>query len=119
MCIDTPPLTDNAIPLSKTDLTKRFVRSPLTIAVITTFGLLPVSGMASQVIKPTGDMAISSSPSTPIDSIVYLDKSQDVVLTATDGTFYLGERQKFCVHGIIGARQSGASNEHEYQTQFS
>ena len=30
-----------------------------------------------------------------------------------------GERQKFCVHGIIGARQSGASNEHEYQTQFS
>ena len=29
------------------------------------------------------------------------------------------ERQKFCVHGIIGARQSGASNEHEYQTQFS
>ena len=89
MCIDIPPLTDNAIPLSKTDLTKRFVRSPLTIAVITTFGLLPVSGMASQVIKPTGDMAISSSPSTPIDSIVYLDKSQDVVLTATDGTFYL------------------------------
>ena len=31
----------------------------------------------------------------------------------------IGERQKFCVHGIIGARQSGASNEHEYQTQFS
>ena len=31
----------------------------------------------------------------------------------------VGERQKFCVHGIIGARQSGASNEHEYQTQFS
>ena len=30
-----------------------------------------------------------------------------------------GERQKFCVHGIIGARQSGPSNEHEYQTQFS
>ena len=29
------------------------------------------------------------------------------------------ERQKFCVHGIIGARQSGASNEHEHQTQFS
>ena len=29
------------------------------------------------------------------------------------------ERQKFCVPGIIGARQSGASNEHEYQTQFS
>lgn len=53
MRIDTP-LTDNAIPISKTDLTKRFVRSPLTIAVITTFGLLPVSGMASQVIKPTG-----------------------------------------------------------------
>lgn len=23
-----------------------------------------------------------------------------------------GERQKFCVHGIIGARQTGASNEH-------
>lgn len=32
---------------------------------------------------------------------------------------YRRERQKFCVHGIIGARQSGASNEHEYQTQFS
>ena len=32
---------------------------------------------------------------------------------------YPRERQKFCVHGIIGARQSGASNEHEYQTQFS
>ena len=30
-----------------------------------------------------------------------------------------GERQKFCVHGIIGARQTGASNEHEHQTQFS
>ena len=29
------------------------------------------------------------------------------------------ERQKFCVHGIIGARQTGASNEHEHQTQFS
>lgn len=24
-----------------------------------------------------------------------------------------------CVHGIIGARQTGASNEHEHQTQFS
>ena len=31
----------------------------------------------------------------------------------------LGERQKFCVHGIIGARQTGASNEHAHQTQFS
>ena len=31
----------------------------------------------------------------------------------------MGERQKFCVHGIIGARQTGASNEHEHQTQFS
>ena len=31
----------------------------------------------------------------------------------------VGERQKFCVHGIIGARQTGASNEHEHQTQFS
>ena len=31
----------------------------------------------------------------------------------------LRERQKFCVHGIIGARQTGASNEHEHQTQFS
>ena len=28
-------------------------------------------------------------------------------------------KQKFCVHGIIGARQTGASNEHEHQTQFS
>ena len=34
-------------------------------------------------------------------------------------TRYRGERQKFCVHGIIGARQTGASNEHEHQTQFS
>lgn len=33
--------------------------------------------------------------------------------------FLLRERQKFCVHGIIGARQTGASNEHEHQTQFS
>ena len=33
--------------------------------------------------------------------------------------FKKGERQKFCVHGIIGARQTGASNEHEHQTQFS
>ena len=33
--------------------------------------------------------------------------------------WYLRERQKFCVHGIIGARQTGASNEHEHQTQFS
>lgn len=32
---------------------------------------------------------------------------------------FLRERQKFCVHGIIGARQTGASNEHEHQTQFS
>ena len=34
-------------------------------------------------------------------------------------SFGTGERQKFCVHGIIGARQTGASNEHEHQTQFS
>ena len=33
--------------------------------------------------------------------------------------YVFGERQKFCVHGIIGARQTGASNEHEHQTQFS
>ena len=32
---------------------------------------------------------------------------------------FVRERQKFCVHGIIGARQTGASNEHEHQTQFS
>ena len=31
----------------------------------------------------------------------------------------LGERQKFCVHGIIGARLTGTPNEHEHQTQFS
>ena len=35
------------------------------------------------------------------------------------GCEHNGERQKFCVHGIIGARQTGASNEHEHQTQFS
>ena len=33
--------------------------------------------------------------------------------------YQYGERQKFCVYGIIGARQTGASNEHEHQTQFS
>lgn len=40
------------------------------------------------------------------------------VAVAVSGAAY-GERQKFCVHGIIGARQTGASNEHEHQTQFS
>ena len=35
------------------------------------------------------------------------------------GKTWIRERQKFCVHGIIGARQTGASNEHEHQTQFS
>lgn len=37
----------------------------------------------------------------------------------TLGAAGVRERQKFCVHGIIGARQTGASNEHEHQTQFS
>ena len=46
------------------------------------------------------------------DSISW--RSLDVV-----GPFKRRERQKFCVHGIIGARQTGASNEHEHQTQFS
>ena len=41
-------------------------------------------------------------------------KQEDDMLWLQDG-----ERQKFCVHGIIGARQTGASNEHEHQTQFS
>lgn len=36
-----------------------------------------------------------------------------------DNQYFSRERQKFCVHGIIGARQTGASNEHEHQTQFS
>ena len=41
-------------------------------------------------------------------------------VTNSNGTYNCdGERQKFCVHGIIGARQTGASNEHEHQTQFS
>ena len=44
-------------------------------------------------------------------------KHGDVIAAVTfDGG---RERQKFCVHGIIGARQTGASNEHEHQTQFS
>lgn len=45
----------------------------------------------------------------------------DVVAYNADNKicFTKGERQKFCVHGIIGARQTGASNEHEHQTQFS
>ena len=43
-----------------------------------------------------------------------------VTVTVRSNTGYgNGERQKFCVHGIIGARQTGASNEHEHQTQFS
>ena len=40
-------------------------------------------------------------------------------LSEFKGEESLRERQKFCVHGIIGARQTGASNEHEHQTQFS
>ena len=48
------------------------------------------------------------------------DRSMDVVRSfAVKDCRIKRERQKFCVHGIIGARQSGASNEHEYQTQFS
>ena len=43
----------------------------------------------------------------------------DAPFTPERYTEAIRERQKFCVHGIIGARQSGASNEHEYQTQFS
>ena len=50
-------------------------------------------------------------------------KEQDIVFTTTDEAgnpvIQFRERQKFCVHGIIGARQTGASNEHEHQTQFS
>ena len=44
---------------------------------------------------------------------------QNLMLASGQQILPGGERQKFCVHGIIGARQSGASNEHEYQTQFS
>ena len=45
------------------------------------------------------------------------DDTVEVYRHAVD--YFIGERQKFCVHGIIGARQTGASNEHEHQTQFS
>ena len=46
-------------------------------------------------------------------------EKRGIIKLATDVDHIRRERQKFCVHGIIGARQSGASNEHEYQTQFS
>lgn len=42
-----------------------------------------------------------------------------LIITKPIGLWLTRERQKFCVHGIIGARQTGASNEHEHQTQFS
>ena len=47
--------------------------------------------------------------------------SGEIVIQGSGGGIDAGyrERQKFCVHGIIGARQTGASNEHEHQTQFS
>ena len=45
--------------------------------------------------------------------------TKNLVVNVKDGKGQFGERQKFCVHGIIGARQTGASNEHEHQTQFS
>ena len=47
------------------------------------------------------------------------DHLQRIVVDYQDHHDDTGERQKFCVHGIIGARQTGASNEHEHQTQFS
>ncbi len=49
-------------------------------------------------------------------SHIYTDLAEPVTVVNTTVN---GERQKFCVHGIIGARQTGASNEHEHQTQFS
>ena len=57
-------------------------------------------------------------------SAIYYRAPEDVrdqLIAALDQAVYqdTGERQKFCVHGIIGARQTGASNEHEHQTQFS
>ena len=48
-----------------------------------------------------------------------LNKASSHVNNYAGATLELRERQKFCVHGIIGARQTGASNEHEHQTQFS
>ena len=44
---------------------------------------------------------------------------EEIRLAYSGATDEERERQKFCVHGIIGARQTGASNEHEHQTQFS
>ena len=49
----------------------------------------------------------------------FLEKAFEFGRTLYNATLGTGERQKFCVHGIIGARQTGASNEHEHQTQFS
>lgn len=54
-------------------------------------------------------------PST--EAISRISRVNDRLVRTTLKT--LRERQKFCVHGIIGARQTGASNEHEHQTQFS
>lgn len=54
--------------------------------------------------------------STLDTSITYDALGLDI---AKEDVALAGERQKFCVHGIIGARQTGASNEHEHQTQFS
>ena len=54
-----------------------------------------------------------------MSSRVYEDLKYKEIMVNKGLFNVVGERQKFCVHGIIGARQSGASNEHEYQTQFS
>lgn len=50
---------------------------------------------------------------------VVVQPLSSAIAEPVDASSFYRERQKFCVHGIIGARQTGASNEHEHQTQFS
>ena len=63
-----------------------------------------------------GETVQQGRPYTRLETMVRVHLLQ-VSLNLSDPE--MGERQKFCVHGIIGARQTGASNEHEHQTQFS
>ena len=86
--------------------------------------------------KVTNNVDTAILPADPLDDALRADAenviSKNEHHAPSGNVFYVGkddlqvvigdksrERQKFCVHGIIGARQTGASNEHEHQTQFS
>ena len=91
-------------------------------SLMTDKGTLVVSG---QNVALSGDVAVQNAGSLSFGSDagsavnltgnVSVDQQSSIMLQKAS----VGERQKFCVHGIIGARQTGASNEHEHQTQFS